>query len=808
MNETLNKEKIGMGSKAIHAAVESACSRIAPTWPLESFIAVSPWWGYANMRIEETAARMEALAGSRMLMPPDWYRQRLAAGDISPATAAACARRRGVDSAAALNADAALPAGLLLVPDAIDAGRDLERNLSCRSVVTNAVSQLCAAWFDRGQARWGAGSGALEGESLYAHWRHTGARDHGPEMLLGMRGIAAAIATLPADPRATIAEATMRLELPQAALESYFSALLLTQNGWAAWCAQLDRERCGHETAPSHLEQLLAMLLGWDMVLHHHADVAARNLWRARLARMPVNATPAAAPLWALQDALERDYQTRLGARLAAGRLQHQEAPALQAAFCIDVRSENLRRALEACDARIQTLGFAGFFGLPADYLPLGATQAQAQLPGILKPSMRIAEDEPDGSAAPIAQSRQRRLGWLRTWESWRGDAISGFGLVETLGLSHAGKLLREAMGLAPPDRPEACGLSRDERDRIRPRLSGLAPEQAVSLAAGVLRGMSLTRDFAPVVLLVGHASSSRNNAHAAGLDCGACCGHSGEVNARALAALLNEAELRQGLSALGIVIPAATRFIAGLHDTTTDEVTLFDADDEDLGTVQRWLQEASSAACTRRAPALPGLDADAHASVRAQLRRRSRDWSEIRPEWGLANNAAFLIAPRARSRNAELEGRAFLHDYRHEADPDAVVLEAIMAGPLIVAHWINMQYYASVVDNRRWGSGNKLLHNVVGAGIGVFEGNGGDLRIGLPLQSLHDGQDWRHAPQRLCAWIEAPREAIESVLARQPRLRQLLEGGWMHLLRIDPDDGSRWRLDFDGGGVEWMALD
>ena len=55
-----------------------------------------------------------------------------------------------------------------------------------------------------------------------------------------------------------------------------------------------------------------------------------------------------------------------------------------------------------------------------------------------------------------------------------------------------------------------------------------------------------------------------------------------------------------------------------------------------------------------------------------------------------------------------------------------------------------------SVADNRRFGSGNKVLHNIVGGAIGVLEGNGGDLRVGLPMQSLHNGRAWMHEPLRL----------------------------------------------------------
>jgi uncharacterized protein YbcC (UPF0753/DUF2309 family) len=159
-----------------------------------------------------------------------------------------------------------------------------------------------------------------------------------------------------------------------------------------------------------------------------------------------------------------------------------------------------------------------------------------------------------------------------------------------------------------------------------------------------------------------------------------------------------------------------------------------------------------------------------------------------VRPEWALANNAAFIAAPRGRTVGANLSGRAFLHEYRWQDDDGFKILELIMTAPMIVANWINMQYYGSVVDNRRFGSGNKVLHNVVGGAIGVLEGNGGDLRVGLPMQSLHDGERWMHEPLRLSVFIEAPETAIEDVIARHDTVRQLVDNGWLHLFRIRED--------------------
>jgi uncharacterized protein len=143
-------------------------------------------------------------------------------------------------------------------------------------------------------------------------------------------------------------------------------------------------------------------------------------------------------------------------------------------------------------------------------------------------------------------------------------------------------------------------------------------------------------------------------------------------------------------------------------------------------------------------------------------------------------------VAPRERSRHLDLEGRAFLHDYRAADDPDHAILEAIMTGPMVVAHWINFQYYASTVDNARYGCGNKVLHNIVGGHLGVFEGNGGDLRIGLSLQSLHDGERWMHSPLRLAVFIEASRPAIDRVLDKHPKVRELVDNAWLHLFQLD----------------------
>jgi uncharacterized protein YbcC (UPF0753/DUF2309 family) len=118
----------------------------------------------------------------------------------------------------------------------------------------------------------------------------------------------------------------------------------------------------------------------------------------------------------------------------------------------------------------------------------------------------------------------------------------------------------------------------------------------------------------------------------------------------------------------------------------------------------------------------------------------------------------------------------------------------------MVVASWINLQYYGSTVNNAVFGSGNKVLHNVVGR-LGVIEGNAGDLRTGLPWQSLHDGRRLVHEPLRLSVLIEAPEAAIEGVLARHAAVRDLVVNRWVHLHAIG-DDGSIRRY----AGGRWEA--
>jgi uncharacterized protein YbcC (UPF0753/DUF2309 family) len=265
------------------------------------------------------------------------------------------------------------------------------------------------------------------------------------------------------------------------------------------------------------------------------------------------------------------------------------------------------------------------------------------------------------------------------------------------------------------------------------------------------------------------------------------------------MAAILNDAAVRQGLAGRGIAIPAETVFLAAEHDTTTDLLTIWEdprADTRVVATLQADLAIARAKAAAERLARLPG--GDARDGV-AGAERRAQDWAEPRAEWALAKNAGFIVADRGFTRGLDLEGRCFLHSYDWRADAEGAALEVILTAPMVVAEWINTQYYFSTVDNGVFGAGSKVTHNVVG-GFGVMQGNASDLMTGLPAQSVQSATGTPyHEPLRLMTVVQAPLARVEGLIAKHRILQTLFGNGWVALLVADPETGRFLRRHRDG---------
>jgi hypothetical protein len=778
------------------AATDKAARAIPPVWPLAATVAVNPYLGQTSETLAATGARLARVAGTPVTMPRDWYHARITDGTITDAdlTAAlnACDMPGKPGSIDALKALAEAPE---VMPGTLPTVADLAADISgidWPAVIEDRLGGWMAGYFDEGQALWRA----FQHRGAYTAWRMRATNDLTPE-IVGLKGFAQFVADAPQDAADVIAQVATRLGLNGEALDTYFHQLLIGLGGWSQvaryrlWRAELAGD------TDTTITDLLAIRLLWEDALfaQYGDDLAERWAATCTAHAAPIEPTADLIADTVLQEAAERAAQRGLADTFSAPAPVASDArPMMQAAFCIDVRSEVFRRALEAVDPRIQTLGFAGFFGLTAAHKGFASDVEELRLPVLLNPGVTSVSG--DASHAEADQTARFKARASRAWGRFKLAAVSSFAFVEATGPIYAGKLVRDALGRHPNSVPN------DPAPRLDPALD---LDARIGAANTVLRAMSLTENFARVVVVAGHGANVVNNPFASGLHCGACGGYSGEVNARLLAGLLNDADTRKGLVEHGITIPDDTLFVGALHDTTTDAVTLYDADHPsadhtaDLAQVRSWLKDAGKVTRGERALRLP------RAGGEGDIDLRSRDWSEVRPEWALAGCKAFIAAPRGRTAGRSLEGRAFLHDYAWKADSERgfPVLELIMTAPVVVASWISLQYYGSTVSPDTFGSGNKLLHNVTG-GIGVVEGNGGHLRAGLPWQSVHDGERYIHDPLRLSVCIEAPREAMTDILSRHEGVRALFDNRWLHLFALDEAGQMAWRY---AGDLKWEAM-
>lgn len=775
----------------LRAAAEAAARAIPPAWPLAATVAVNPYLGQSGHDLAHTAALLARVSGAPMTMPRGWYRERIAAGSVTDAdldAALAAAHRAGRPASLAALKAAALTAPVAAPP--LPSIADLAAQASgidWPAIIAERFGAWAGGYFDEGQALWAA----PKGPSAFAAWKWVATHDLTPE-IAGLSGFAAFVAGTAEAMDDALARSVQRLGLAPAALPTYFHGLLLSLGGWAQYARyRLWQAELAGGTDDT-LAGFLAIRLLWEEALLARYGAQIDRAWEAAMSghARPVEPTADQIVDAILQEACERAAQRELDAALTSPSAAMGAAePVLQAAFCIDVRSEVFRRALESIDPQIRTLGFAGFFGLGVSHHRFASDVAELRLPVLLNPGLTSRSGTPGDAEADLAARLRARA--VRAWGRFKLAAVSSFAFVEAAGPAYIAKLLRDALGLHRSDGPDDPAPHDDPAPDLAAR---------VATAAAVLRAMSLTEGFAPLVLLVGHGANVVNNPHASALHCGACGGYPGDVNARLLAALLNDGAVRAGLREAGLMVPETTLFVAGLHDTTTDAVRIF-ADDTpspahapQLAQARAWLEAAGLLARSERALRLP------RANGAGSLAARSRDWSETRPEWGLAGCRAFIAAPRSRTAGRDLGGRAFLHDYDWRADTGFGILELILTAPVVVASWISLQYYGSSVAPGIFGAGNKLLHNVIG-GFGVVEGNGGVLRAGLPWQSVHDGRGLVHEPLRLTVCIEAPRAAMSAILGRHPGVRALFDNRWLHLLALGEHGRPAWRY---RGDLEW----
>ena len=807
-------------------------ARVLPThYPLETFIAVNPLAGFEALPFEQAVRRAGDLYGIRGTLSEHHFRDLHRSGRITDADLDAALARRypGVMSGAPLRfGDRDVTPAEVLRGDLLHGTGSPAPARHYRSHAERFAPEV-ARTIDAQAAKWcsaffGGGSWSMPGRKtgFYSAWRALAPAD--PTLPRAARARLRDVAERPDD---AILQALSALGVDETSRVAYLQAHLSRLPGWAAhiqWCAGRDTGvdlvgylamRLSYEAAllpedrrgaepeapsveiPSARDRAAHLARVWSVgeVAETHLAAAARVL----------TALPVAAREMLWQNAFEGHYRDQLLTELAAAPLRPQSSlPDTQLVSCIDTRSEGLRRHLESIDG-YQTFGFAGFFAVAIRFTDLLGGRSCDLCPVLIAPNHDIRET-PAPEAVVAAARRVAGVVGLSGAESAfhaAKDAVAApftlaeaagwvaapLSAVKTLAPAVSGKLRHRLRDLVAPPAPTVLNVAE------------LPLDQRALFAQVALTTMGLTEGFGRLVVLTGHGSTTENNPYQASLDCGACGGQAGGPNARTAAAILNQPEVRDELRSLGIDIPEHTFFLASQHDTATDRVSVLDTHlipDTHRDQVRR-LQEdlalAGAALAAERSATLPGAPGQMlPARAARHVAGRSLDWAQVYPEWGLVGNAAFVVAPREVTRGIDLHRRTFLHSYEADVDPDGSALETILTAPLVVAQWINCQYYFSTVAPEVFGAGTKTIHNVVGT-VGVISGHEGDLRLGLPWQSVATGQQLAHEPLRLLAVIQAPLSRIDMIVERNPILQRLFGNGWVSVAaRANPDQAwQRW---------------
>jgi hypothetical protein len=465
------------------------------------------------------------------------------------------------------------------------------------------------------------------------------------------------------------------------------------------------------------------------------------------------------------------------------------------AIVCIDDRSCSLRRYLEQFSPGTRTYGTPGFFNVEFFFQPEHALYPTKVCPAPVQPRHLIRETE--ASNRLKHRKNQRDTHYSRHSQSLLG----GWALGATVGFASAFRLA--ASIFRPVETPAMVSSFRhmDPQGRLSIQAAdppetekglqvGFTLREQADRVEGQLRSIGLVRDFPRLVYVIGHGASSVNNTHYAGYDCGACSGRAGSVNARVFATMANDAGVRNLLAQRGIALSAETFFVAGLHDTTRDEIEFYD---------ENLLPDAAAEAhranrvlfdktldwnARERARRFAGTNAKrSPAAVHRKVRLRSVSLFEPRPEWNHATNALCLVSRRESNQHLFLDRRAFLNSYDYREDPNGDALLGILRAVAPVCGGINLEYYFSRVDNSRLGAGTKLSHNVMGL-YGVANGMDGDLRTGLPLQMTNI-----HEPVRLLVVVEQDPELLMQVIHRHPATAEWFRNEWVLLAAVQPTD-------------------
>jgi uncharacterized protein YbcC (UPF0753/DUF2309 family) len=495
------------------------------------------------------------------------------------------------------------------------------------------------------------------------------------------------------------------------------------------------------------------------------------------------------------QDAFEWSYYDDVLTGIQCERERFNEllvTKSFQAMFCIDERECSLRRHIESIDPNCETFGTPGFFGVEFFFHPENGKFYDKLCPAPVTPKFLIKE-------YGVNEKREHELLYSKSSHSFFLGTLFTLTLGLWAGIKLVLNLFRPAMSPAISNafahmaKGSSLTIENTDPNNIENGLQiGFSISEMCDRVESLLRGIALVKDFAPIIYVLAHGSSSANNPHHGAHDCGACSGRPGSVNSRVFAFMANHSKVRDMLNARGISIPKTTRFIGGLHDTASDEIAYFDTEICDLATYDKHqlnsiaFEIALDLNAKERSRRFHSINTKSGlGKVREDIRKRSVSLFEPRPELGHGTNTLCIVGRRDVTKGLFMDRRAFLNSYDYRTDPDGKFLVGIMKPLGPVCGGINLEYYFSRVDNFKLGAGTKLPHNVMGL-IGVANSADGDLRPGLPVQMIEV-----HDPVRLLIIVEHLPEIVLKTIQSVPEMYEWFINNWVHLIVFNPETGN-----------------
>jgi uncharacterized protein YbcC (UPF0753/DUF2309 family) len=757
-----------MINQNIKSSIEEASEFVGSTWPLYSFVTSNPLSGYEKFPFEKAVNLAEHFLDANMYPQPSMFEQALNNGEIDEYILLQMLEEHQ----------------LLTSPE--ESLKRMKSQISKVSKHSNSdLDRIMAKWLslfmDEGLADWEM---PFKKEGFYAAWRK-------------LVGFDNEIGHINSDEIPHTSHEAIAYILDEYPIEVYTKICKYHIGALPGWTGYIkyrnETNSIWQQKYPISLEDYLGVRL-WVAKLID-AEILPKK--ENKIENTPKNNLPY---IWL--KAWEKSCQTQLISDLnlevpenSVLKNELNESPKAQMVFCIDTRSELIRRHIES-KGDYETFGYAGFFGIAMDYTNLHNGLSRKSCPPIVPSSYNVSEVVQEGQSEKLnAYHKKSAVKKFKKYflKRMKNMLPSTFGFVEGSGLLYGLKLIARTL---TPKWSDGFILAKETRfeEFCEPQIKTTDQNTTNNLDIPLVEKVKIVKtafdfmgwkNFAPIVAFVGHGSHTSNNPFASSLDCGACAASPGRHNARMLAKLANLQEVRKSLkSDYDISIPSDTIFMGAEHNTTTDEILFFDSEvpkshTEMLQKIKTDLRLAQETATQERLGVIKNSVSVAQS--------RAADWSETRPEWGLAKNAGFVIGSRELTKNKNLQGRCFLHSYDWSSDKKGEILEGIMQGPMVVTQWINNHYYFSTVDNDTFGGGSKITHNITGK-FGVVNGNGGDLKMGLPLQSIRTSdQEMYHQPLRLSVLIHAPITIVSEILVKNDTLKNLLDNEWIYLTVIDP---------------------